>query len=151
MKLSRKNFLMGSMALAATSVVACGDDEDETGSGGSGGTGSGNTSSSSSSSNSSSSTSSSTSSGMGGMGGGGGSTCSATEITNNHDHAFTMTDVSMLQADTPIDIQGTSGHPHTITLSAADITSLEMGNSVTVTSTADGGGPHTHDVTISCA
>lgn len=137
------------MALAATSVVACGDDEDETGSGGSGGTGSGgsgNTSSSSSSSNSSSSSSSSTSSGMGGMGGGGSLSCTAGG-TGQHTHQLVVPAADVM-AGVEQTYTGTgSGHTHPVTVTAQDF--MDLQNGMTVTIMTDDTHPHTW--TISCA
>ena len=45
-------------------------------------------------------------------------------------------------------IQGSSGHAHEITLTAADFEALAVDGEVTVTSTSDGS--HTHDVTVTC-
>ena len=47
------------------------------------------------------------------------------------------------------DITGTATHGHTVTLSAADFTTLMGGGSVTVNSTSDSA--HTHAVTVRCA
>ena len=46
------------------------------------------------------------------------------------------------------DIRGSSAHPHMLTVTAADFTTLAGGGSVTITSTNDNG--HTHDVTLQC-
>jgi hypothetical protein len=47
------------------------------------------------------------------------------------------------------DIKGISPHTHSVTLTAAQLTTLGAGGAVTVTSTLGAG--HTHDVTIGCA
>lgn len=153
MKLSRKNFLKGSMALAATSVVvsACGDDEDDTGSGGSGGTASTSSSSdsSSSSSDSSSSSSSSTSSGMGGMGGGGGNlTCMSSNTGHSHTLSIPSADVTEGTEKTYMSGGTHSNNPHAVTVTAQDFMDLANGMMVTI-DTTDAGHPHTW--TLSCA
>ncbi len=74
----------------------------------------------------------------------------ATAFTGHAGHALTI-DAGDLEPGTPLgglNIQGGSGHPHTIDLSAADVDALLAGESVTVTSTFDAN--HTHDVTIEC-
>lgn len=74
-------------------------------------------------------------------------------VSNDHPspHAeglsFTIDHVNDGQ-DHTYNIQGASGHPHTITVSAAEFQMIASGQSVTVTSSNDAG--HTHDVTLSC-
>ena len=73
---------------------------------------------------------------------------------NNHangPHAV-MIDAAMLTpgtALTGVDIQGDSGHPHTIDLTGDDVDMLLAGGTITVTSSFDNN--HDHDVTIGCA
>lgn len=50
---------------------------------------------------------------------------------------------------TTYDITGTADHPHSITLTAAQRTTLLAGTPVTTTSTTDS--LHSHDVTVACA
>ena len=71
-------------------------------------------------------------------------------ISANHGHSLTVSvaDVQAGAART-YSIQGTSSHDHMVTLTAADFTSLQGNNSITVSSTADDG--HTHSVTVRCA
>jgi len=71
-------------------------------------------------------------------------------ITGNHGHTLTVpaADISAGAAKT-YNIDGAAGHPHTIDLSAADMTTLAGGASVTVTSSNDLA--HTHNVTVVCA
>ena len=71
-------------------------------------------------------------------------------IGSNHGHNLTVStaDVQAGAAKT-YSIQGTSGHDHTVSLSAADFTQLQNNNTVTVSSTNDDG--HTHSVTVRCA
>ena len=71
-------------------------------------------------------------------------------IGSNHGHSLTVStaDVQAGAAKT-YSIQGTSGHDHNVTLSAADFTQLQSNNTVTVSSTNDDG--HTHSVTVRCA
>ena len=79
------------------------------------------------------------------------------DITDNHGHVFDMTLTDSMIAN-PADISvlisaatQADQHPHTITLTAADITTLSTGGTVTVTSTVDGDFPHDHDVTVTCS
>lgn len=60
-------------------------------------------------------------------------------------------DFANIQPTQSYNIKGGSAHPHTITLTAADMTALVGGQSVTVISTQDGTPPHTHVVTVVCA
>jgi hypothetical protein len=48
-----------------------------------------------------------------------------------------------------VDIRGTATHPHTINLSAGDLTNLKNRTAVTVTSTTDNN--HSHQVTFTPA
>jgi hypothetical protein len=86
-----------------------------------------------------------------GGGDGGGGMCESTsaEIGTNHGHAVMIpaADVNA-GAEMTYSIQGTSGHDHEITLTAADMTSLQGGGTVMVTSTT--GASHTHEVTVMC-
>jgi hypothetical protein len=81
--------------------------------------------------------------------------CGATgnvNISANHPmpHALVVP-VADLNSATPMtyNIQGTSDHPHTVTLSVVQLQALRTGP-VTVTSTMDGTVPHTHMVTVTC-
>ena len=69
----------------------------------------------------------------------------------NHGHAFAMPitkeDVMAGQLKT-YNIQGTSTHPHTVTVTAAMFAMLQQNMQVTVTSSVDDG--HPHSVTIRC-
>jgi hypothetical protein len=70
-----------------------------------------------------------------------------------HALSFAKTDVDLMTPQT-YHIQGSALHDHTITLSATDLATLKGGGMVVVTSTttdAAGIGPHSHDVTVSCA
>lgn len=100
--------------------------------------------------------------GCGGDDGGGGTdsgvgrscTQNGTTVTigSNHGHvlAVTAADVSAGQAKT-YDITGTSDHPHSVTVTAANFTSLQNNPSGSVQVTSTSGGGHTHQVTILCA
>lgn len=83
---------------------------------------------------------------------GGGSSCAATTSTigSNHGHELTVPGADVAAgASRTYDIQGSSGHAHSVTLGAADFTVLRTSGSVIVTSTAGSG--HTHMVTVRCA
>lgn len=71
-------------------------------------------------------------------------------IGTNHGHTLTVSkeDVNAGTEKT-YSIQGSSGHDHTIVLSAANFTSLQNKTGISVTSTNDAG--HTHTVAVSCA
>lgn len=145
MTITRKDFLRGTLAVAAgglgLTTFACGDDE-ETTSSSAGPTSSG-------SGGGSSSTSTTTSSGMGGMGGNSGGGCTAT-IAANHGHQLVVTEQDVTAgADKTYDIAGSAGHPHMVTLTSGDFGMLQNGMTVMVTSTTDT--MHSHDVTVSCA
>lgn len=81
--------------------------------------------------------------------------CSAdptAEIGNNHNpgpHTLTVT-LAEVEAGVEIqyDIQGQSGHPHTLVITAGDFATLQATGSVIVESSFDG---HSHSVTVTCA
>ena len=68
-------------------------------------------------------------------------------IASNHGHVanVTMADVTAA-ADKTYDIQGSAGHTHSVTVTAADFATLTNTGSVTITSTTAVG--HSHAVTI---
>lgn len=119
---TRRTFLQ-QMALAGAGVsalwaAACGDDD------GGGGTDAG--------------------------GGEGGSTCSPNAtIGENHGHSISVPSADVLAGVArSYDIQGTSMHPHTVEVTAAQFAELASGTTVTVTSSTDAA--HTHSVVIMC-
>ncbi|CAM1365897.1 conserved exported hypothetical protein [Tenacibaculum litoreum] len=71
-------------------------------------------------------------------------------ISANHGHNLIVSKEDV-QAGTEksYSIQGSSPHDHMVTLSAANFSSLQNNNSITVSSTSGDG--HTHLVTVSCA
>ncbi|RSC93048.1 hypothetical protein [Tenacibaculum singaporense] len=71
-------------------------------------------------------------------------------ISANHGHSLSVSKEEV-QAGTEktYSIQGSSSHDHTVTLTAANFSSLQSNNSITVSSTSGDG--HTHSVTVSCA
>ena len=77
--------------------------------------------------------------------------CNSTTATigTNHGHTANVpaADVNA-GVQKSYDIKGSSGHPHTITVTAAMFAMLKAGTPVTVTSTNDAN--HTHTVTITC-
>lgn len=95
--------------------------------------------------------------GCGGDDGGGGTpdspaaacTTPAAAIQGNHGHVITVSlaDVNA-NADKTYDITGTGGHPHMVTVTAAQFTMIKSGQTLMVTSTS--GGAHTHAVTFMC-
>lgn len=73
-----------------------------------------------------------------------------TLIGSNHGHSITVPKVDVENGSEKIyNIQGSSGHSHTVTVTAADFAALQSNQSVTISSTQDSG--HTHSVSISCA
>lgn len=71
-------------------------------------------------------------------------------IGGNHGHnlVVSIADVNAGVAKT-YSIQGSSPHNHTLTISAADFSSLKTNQAISVTSSNDDG--HTHPVSVSCA
>ena len=68
-------------------------------------------------------------------------------ISANHGHAATVTGAQITTgAAASLNIQGAATHPHTVTLSASDLTNLKNRQAVTVSSTTDNG--HSHTVTF---
>lgn len=129
MKLDRKEFLRTALAMTglgfvASRIVACGSD------GGSSATG------------------------TAGTGGGNANACAdsapSETIASNHGHTLTVTQADVEAGAMKVyDIQGTSGHAHSVTVSQGSFTRLRAGESVQLTSTNGGG--HTHGITIVCA
>lgn len=75
-----------------------------------------------------------------------------TDISANHGHTLTVSkeDVSAgIEKSYTLSEASTDQHIHTVTLTASQFTSLKNNNSITATSTSNGG--HTHNVTVSCA
>ena len=71
-------------------------------------------------------------------------------ITSNHGHALLIPAADFVTpAAGTYDIKGGGTHAHSLALTAAQLTSLMNGTSVTVTSGIGNG--HTHDVTVICA
>ena len=73
-----------------------------------------------------------------------------TVIGSNHGHTLTVSKADVnAGAQKVYSIMGSSGHDHSVTLTAADFTSLKSNNGISVTSTTGDG--HTHSVSVSCA
>ncbi|HEX5687022.1 MAG TPA: hypothetical protein VFY73_23665 [Ideonella sp.] len=75
---------------------------------------------------------------------------SGTAIAGNHGHVLTIpaADLNSL-TDKTYSIQGSAGHDHTVTLTAAQLASLKAGQNVAVNSTTVSA--HMHVVTANCA
>jgi hypothetical protein len=94
-----------------------------------------------------------------GCGGGGGDdgddppqSCGASgaSIAGNHGHSLTIAEADLTSAiDKTYSIQGSAGHDHTVTFTAAQLASLRSGQSVVVNSTT--ASSHMHAVTAACA
>lgn len=93
-------------------------------------------------------------------GGGGGSdddndppqSCGASgaSIAGNHGHSLTIPEADLNSAtDKTYSIQGSAGHDHTVTITAAQLASLKAGQTVVVNSTT--AASHMHAVTAACA
>jgi hypothetical protein len=72
------------------------------------------------------------------------------KVGRNHGHVFTVSLSEVkLGAERTYDLSGTSGHPHAVTLSEADMKSLLEGRIVRMQSTRVGG--HAHRLFVRCA
>jgi|GEM_PF-704257 len=73
-----------------------------------------------------------------------------TNIGGNHGHSLTVS-VADVEAgnEKTYNIEGSAGHSHEVTVTAANFSTLANNQQVIVSSTNDNG--HTHNVTISCA
>jgi len=71
-------------------------------------------------------------------------------IAGNHGHVLTVS-VADINAgvDKTYNIEGTAGHPHEVTVTAANFNSLKTNTQISIVSTT--GNSHTHNVTVSCA
>jgi hypothetical protein len=69
-------------------------------------------------------------------------------ITANHGHTVTITEAQLAAGDAvTLTLTTGSGHTHTLELSAAQVQSINMGNSEAQTTNVDSTG-HTHNVTF---
>jgi hypothetical protein len=127
-RLDRKEFLQAALAMAgfgvaASRLAACGGDTPGT-------------------------------TGTAGTGGGSANACAdsapSETIAENHGHTLTVSQADV-EAGTlkTYNIQGTSAHAHSVTVSPGNFTTLRSGGTVPLTSTSGGG--HTHGITIVCA
>jgi hypothetical protein len=83
----------------------------------------------------------------GGGGGGGGGGDVAGVISGNHGHTAVVTAAQITAANSvSLDITGTATHPHTVSLSAAEVGMIGSGQTVSKGSSSDDG--HTHNVTF---
>ncbi len=73
-------------------------------------------------------------------------------ISANHGHVATVTSVQINAANgVTLDIRGSSDHPHTVILSAAEVAQIGSSQQVTKSSSSDGSaqfGVHDHTVTF---
>jgi hypothetical protein len=97
-----------------------------------------------------------TTSPIGGAGTGGGNTNACEDgapsdtISSNHGHTLTVTQADVAAGTLKTyDIQGSSGHTHSVTVSVGNFATLRAGGTVQLTSSNGGG--HSHNVTITCA
>ena len=82
-----------------------------------------------------------------GGGGGGGGTDVAGAISGNHGHTAVVTAAQITAANSvALDIRGTADHPHTLSLSAAEVGMIGSSQTVAKTSSSDDG--HSHTVTF---
>ena len=74
----------------------------------------------------------------------------ATAISSNHGHILTLSKADINAAvDKTYSIQGSSGHNHTILVTAANFSTLRVDKTLVVESSRDNS--HRHNVTVSCA
>lgn len=73
-------------------------------------------------------------------------------VSANHGHTATVTSVQLTAGNAvSLDIRGTADHPHTVTLTAAEVVQIRDGQRVSTTSTTDASaqfGAHLHAVTF---
>jgi plastocyanin len=68
-------------------------------------------------------------------------------ISTNHGHSVCLTDAQITAGDAvTLTLSSGSGHTHTVSLTAEELTTLTNGETVQQTSTSDAG--HTHSVTF---
>jgi len=126
MKLSRKDFLLGTLGLVAVGAVAtsgCGPGGNNPPDGGNGNDG------------------------------GDDPSCldngTSAAIEGNHGHTLSVSEEDVAAGVEKIyDIRGSSAHAHSVTVTAANFATLAGNNPVTVSSTSGAG--HTHSVTVTC-
>lgn len=71
-------------------------------------------------------------------------------IADNHGHVLVVTkDDVAAGVEEAYDIQGTSDHPHTVTITAAMFAQLRQDHAIATTSTFDDG--HDHGIMVACA
>lgn len=71
-------------------------------------------------------------------------------IATNHGHTLNVSKEDLQGgAQKVYSIQGSSGHNHEVTITAANFNTLKSNNSIIVSSSSGDG--HTHSVTVSCA
>jgi hypothetical protein len=95
-----------------------------------------------------------TTTGGAGTGGGNANACEneapTDTIASNHGHTLTVTQADVAAGTLKTyDIQGSSGHTHSVTVSPGNFATLRAGGLVQLTSTNGGG--HSHGITITCA
>ena len=74
----------------------------------------------------------------------------AVSIGSNHGRSLTVSMAGVQSgAAKTYSIKGTSGHNHTVSLTAANFTALQGNTNILVTSSSDDG--HSHSVQVSCA
>jgi hypothetical protein len=73
-------------------------------------------------------------------------------VTANHGHTATVLSVDLTAGNAvSLDIRGTADHPHTVTLTGAQVVQIRDGQRVSTTSTTDASaqfGTHLHTVTF---
>ncbi|WP_273566657.1 hypothetical protein [Maribacter halichondriae] len=71
-------------------------------------------------------------------------------IGGNHGHTLVVSKADVAAgAEKTYSIQGSSGHDHTVTLTAANFTTLMNNSAISVVSSNDDS--HTHSISVSCA
>ncbi len=148
MKLTRKEFFVSTVATlgAAAFGIGCGD----SGSGGAGGGSGGESAGGNGTGGNGTGGQATGGNGTGGEGTGGAPPAGCSEtISVNHGHTLVVSDADVTAGvEKTYDIMGSSIHTHSVTITAADFTTLQGGGMITVMSTAT---DHSHSITVSCA
>ncbi len=154
--LTRKAFIHAALASVGAVALGCGDSNTSasggTGGTGTGGTGTGGTGGATGGTGGATGGTGGATGGTGGATGGTGGappTGCAETIGTNHGHTLEVTqDDVTAGVDKTYDIQGSSMHTHSVTITAADFASLAGGGTVMVASST--GSAHTHQISVTC-
>jgi hypothetical protein len=146
--MNRKDFLLSTLGVVGVSLLGACDG----GGGGTGGAG-GSEGGSGGSAGGTGGSAGGMGGSAGGMGGMGGSSADCTTTTvvigTNHGHTLAVSEADITaMADKTYDITGSSMHPHTVMITAAQFGMLAAGEQLMLVSSMDA--MHTHTVTVVC-